>query len=53
MVDKIPDLYETDGVPFEKKTIYQKWEIPQIGFYWLIAELDKKGESRVWICQPK
>jgi len=40
--DKIPNLYETDNIPFEKKIIYQKWEIPQIGFYWLIAELDKK-----------
>lgn len=42
MEDEIPKLYETDGVPFEKKVIYQKWEIPQIGFYWLIAEMDKK-----------
>lgn len=43
MVDqKIPKLYETEGIPLEKKIIYQKWEIPQIGFYWLIAELDKK-----------
>ncbi len=39
---KIPKLYETDNIPFEKKIIYQKWEIPQIGFYWLISELDKK-----------
>lgn len=37
----IPKLYETEDVPTEKKIIYQKWEIPQIGFYWLIAELDK------------
>ena len=42
MVDEIPKLYETDSIPFEKKIIYQKWEIPQIGFYWFIAELDKK-----------
>ena len=42
MEDEIPKLYETDSTPFEKKIIYQKWEIPQIGFYWLIAELDKK-----------
>jgi|GEM_PF-1338533 len=38
----IPKLYETDGVSFKKKVIYEKWEIPQIGFYWLIAELDEK-----------
>jgi len=42
VADDIPKLYETDGVPFEKKTIYQKWELPQVGFYWLIAELDER-----------
>jgi hypothetical protein len=31
-----------DKASLTKKLIYQKWEIPQIGFYWLIAELDKK-----------
>ena len=40
--DDIPQLYETEDVPAEKKIIYQKWEIPEIGFYWLIAELDMK-----------
>lgn len=38
----IPGLYETENVPLEKKMIYQKWEIKEIGFYWLIAELDRK-----------
>lgn len=42
MTDEIPKLYETEDIPAEKKVIYQKWEIPQIGFYWLIAELDPK-----------
>ncbi len=42
MSDEIPKLYETEDIPAEKKIIYQKWEIPQIGFYWLIAELDQK-----------
>ena len=42
MIEEIPKLYETDNIPFEKKIIYQKWEIPQIGFYWLISELDRK-----------
>ena len=42
MRDEIPKLYETEETPAEKKIIYQKWEIPQIGFYWFIAELDKK-----------
>lgn len=40
--DNVPQLYETEDVPAEKKTIYQKWEIQEIGFYWLIAELDRK-----------
>ncbi|MEM3112332.1 MAG: hypothetical protein QXY90_04760 [Candidatus Anstonellales archaeon] len=44
MEDEIPKLYETEDIPAEKKTIYQKWEIPQIGFYWLIAELDQKEQ---------
>jgi hypothetical protein len=39
---KIPNLYETDGIPLEKKTIYQAWHIEEIGFYWLIAELDRQ-----------
>lgn len=38
----IPGLYETEDIPAESKIIYQKWEIPQIGFYWLIAEIDQK-----------
>lgn len=42
MTDEIPKLYETENIPLEKKTIYQKWEIKSIGFYWLIAELDRK-----------
>ena len=36
----IPKLYETEGISLDDKMIYQKWEIPQIGFYWLIAEVD-------------
>jgi hypothetical protein len=38
----IPELYATEEIPLEKKMIYQKWEIKEIGFYWLIAELDRK-----------
>jgi len=44
-MDSIPNLYETDGIPFEQKMIHQKWSIPQIGFYWLIAEIDDAGEE--------
>lgn len=43
MVEEIPRLYATEDVPLEKKMIYQKWEIPEVGFYWLIAELDRKN----------
>ena len=42
ITDDIPHLYETEDIPAEKKIIYQKWEISEIGFYWLIAELDRK-----------
>jgi hypothetical protein len=38
----IPKLYETDGTPFEKKIIHQKWDLKKVNFYWLIAELDRK-----------
>ena len=43
MTNEIPKLYETDGIPFERKIIYQKWELPHVGFYWLIAETNKEG----------
>ncbi len=43
MSEDIPDLYTTEDVPLEKKMIYQKWEIKEIRFYWLIAELDRKN----------
>lgn len=39
----IPNLYETDKIPLAKKIIYQKWDLKQVRFYWLIAELDKKA----------
>lgn len=42
MRETIPKLYETERVPFDKKMIYQRYEIKEIGFYWLIAELDEK-----------
>ncbi len=42
MDEKIPELYETEEIELEKKIIYQKWDIQELGFYWLIAELDKK-----------
>ena len=40
----IPNLYDTEEISLDDKIIYEKWEIPSIGFYWLIAELDpEKG----------
>jgi len=40
--EDIPRLYVTEHVPFERKVIYQRYRIKSIGFYWLIAELDRK-----------
>jgi len=40
--EKIPMLYATENIPFEKKIVYRRYEIKELGFYWLIAELDKK-----------
>lgn len=42
MDEDIPKLYETENIPFEEKVIYRRYQIKEIGFYWLIAELDKK-----------
>jgi len=39
--EKIPRLYATERIPCEKKTIFQRYEIKKLGFYWLVAELDK------------
>ena len=33
-------MYETENVPLERKTIYRRYQIRQIRFYWLIAELN-------------
>jgi len=40
--EDIPGLYATENVPLEKKIIYQRYHIRSVGFYWLIAELDKE-----------
>jgi hypothetical protein len=42
VTDVIPKLYQTDKIPFEKKVIHQKWDLKQVNFCWLIAELDRK-----------
>ena len=44
MNEKIPELYATENIPFEKKLIYQRYQMKDIGFYWLIAELDRKND---------
>jgi len=38
----IPGLYATEHIPFEGKVIYQRYRIRGLGFYWLIAELDRE-----------
>lgn len=40
--DKIPELYATERIPIERKIIHQRYQIKEIGYYWLIAELDRK-----------
>lgn len=42
MSEEIPLLYATDDTPFEQKIIHQRYQIKRIGFYWLIAEIDKE-----------
>ena len=42
MDERIPKLYATEHVPFEKKVIYRRYRLRELGFYWLIAELDKE-----------
>jgi len=38
--ETIPRIGHTEDIPTDQKTIYQRWHIPEIGFYWLIAEID-------------
>ena len=40
MAPPIPRISHIEDIPFEQKVIHQKWHIPEIGFYWLIAEVD-------------
>jgi hypothetical protein len=40
---KIPKLYETENIPFDEKIIYRRYRIKELGYYWLIAELDRKS----------
>jgi len=40
--ERIARLYTTEHIPFRKKMIYQRYQIKNIGFYWLITELDEK-----------
>lgn len=41
MNEEIPELYATEDVPFEEKVIYRRYRIERLGYYWLIAELDR------------
>ena len=40
-LDKIPELYETENIPFEEKIIYRRYQVKELGYYWLIAELKR------------
>ena len=39
----IPRIGYTEDIPFPEKIIHQKWHIREIGFYWLIAEIDPEN----------
>jgi len=41
----MPGFYATEEIPSQKKIIHQRYQIKEIGFYWLIAELDPKRET--------
>lgn len=41
--ESIPELYATEDVPDEKKIIHQRYQLRELGFYWLISELDTKN----------
>ena len=42
MMTNIPRLYETESVPLERKIICQRYQIKEIGFYWLVTELNSE-----------
>ena len=35
-------MYETEGIPFKRKIIHRRYQLDYVGFYWLIAELDRE-----------
>jgi hypothetical protein len=39
----IPRIGHTEQTSNEQKLIYQKWHLPEIGFYWLVAEIDPES----------
>jgi hypothetical protein len=43
MDERIPELYETENIPLDEKIIYRRYQVKELGYYWLIAELDKKS----------
>ena len=42
--EDIPRIGHTEDIQLDQKTIHQRWHIPQIGFYWLIAEIDPEED---------
>ncbi len=40
--ESIPRLYETENIPIEDKVVHRRYEIKEIGFFWLIVEFDRK-----------
>jgi hypothetical protein len=30
---RIPELYETEDIPFEEKVVYRRYQIEKLGYY--------------------
>ena len=37
---EIPRLYQTESIPLKDKVIYQRYQLKEVDFFWLISELD-------------
>jgi hypothetical protein len=38
----VPRLYETENISIEEKVVHCRYQIKEIGFFWLIVELNPK-----------
>lgn len=40
--ERVPELYETERIPAERKIIHQAYILPRVKYYWLISEYDRR-----------